>query len=395
MKIIENYAVSFAKNTTVKLLLVVGIAVLLWATGAPLFLNYAHARAANLSNISDTLTNSNNGSFSGHTIVYTDATSTTGGQTITVTLDQDNHWFTEVGDPATSTHFSLSYLNGTTTPVAIVASCTTGPQTTLTATGNTGNLTFALCPSVYIPGGSTITIAMATTAQVFINPATTSSPRILVGGTQLNSGETRVAILPNVTLTAAIATTFTFTVSGMATGTVINGTSLATTTGTSATSSLPFGTLVAGQSYILGQTLNVTTNARNGFAVTVQENQPPTSGAGAYINLFANGATTTYPISWVAPTGILNQINTYSHFGITSDDALEGATSTFEFAGPNSVYVGNIIQPRTVFAWNGPADGVTQNYGVAHVGYRMQITPLQPAGNDYTNTITYVATPTF
>jgi hypothetical protein len=236
---------------------------------------------------------------------------------------------------------------------------------------------------------------MATSAQDFINPATSSDPRIIVGGTQLNSGQTRVAILPNVTLTAAIDTTFTFTVTGMATGTVVNTTSGATTTGTSLNNALPFNTLVAGQSYILGQTLNVQTNARNGFAVTVQENQPPTSGAGAYINLFANGATTSYPIAWQAPSGILNQINTYSHFGITSDDQLEAATSTYEFAGPASVYVGNIIFPRQVFAWNGPADGLTQNYGVAHVGYRMQITALQPAGNDYTNTITYVATPTF
>ena len=83
--------------------LVLIVSFLLWATGAPMFLDHAHA--ANLSSVSDTLTNSANGKYSGHTIWYTNATSTIAGQTITVTLDPDTHAFTETTDAATSSHF--------------------------------------------------------------------------------------------------------------------------------------------------------------------------------------------------------------------------------------------------------------------------------------------------
>jgi hypothetical protein len=75
---------------------------------------------------------------------------------------------------------------------------------------------------------------------------------------------------------------------------------------------------------------------------------------------------------------------------VTSDDADEGGG---EFTG--SLYAGNIDQPRQVFSHNGPSNGVAQDKGVAHVLYSVQIGSLQEAGNDYTNTLTYVATPTF
>ena len=152
-------------------------------------------------------------------------------------------------------------------------------------------------------------------SQDFINPGT-GSYRVTIGGTQLNSGETRVAILPNVTLTAAIATIFTFTVTGDATEyrhQSCHNHSLCDRT------TLPFGTLVSGTTTTLGQHLVVTTNARNGFVVTVQANQPPTSGAGAIINAFEDGATTTVPEPWALPRVYSTNYTTYSHFGLTSN----------------------------------------------------------------------------
>ena len=396
MKIIENRAFPFAKNTAIKLALILGIAVLLWTTGAPMFLNYAHARAANLSSVSDILTNSNNNTYSGHTVQYTNATSTLAGQQINIILDPDTHAFTELGDAATSSYFSLSFFSaGATTSIPIVSACT-GTSTTLAETGNTGNLTFILCPGTTIYGGSYITIAMATSSQDFVNPSGTGSYRVTIGGTQTNSGETRVAILPNVTLTAAIATIFTFTVAGDATSTVINH---ATTTIAAPANgqSLPFGTLVSGTTTTMGQHLTVTTNARNGFVVTVQANQPPTSGAGAIINSFEDGATTTTPEPWAFPQNILNQYNTYSHFGVTSNAASSTPSIASDWANATSTkYRGAFITaPLDIFDWNGPSDGTTQNVGVADVAYSISISPLQPAGNDYTDTLTYVATPTF
>ena len=145
---------------------------------------------------------------------------------------------------------------------------------------------------------------------------------------------------------------------------------------------------------MLAQQLNVTTNARNGFSVTVQENQPPTSATGATIDLFSNGASTTVPITWVAPTAILDVPSTYGHFGVTSDDADESQYAANEFAAATK-WSGAMDVPKVVFSHTGPSDGVTQNKGKATVGYRIQISDLQEAGTDYTNTLTYVATPTF
>jgi hypothetical protein len=44
---------------------------------------------------------------------------------------------------------------------------------------------------------------------------------------------------------------------------------------------------------------------------------------------------------------------------------------------------------------DGPADGTTDGVGDAYIGYQVQISPLQEAGDDYTTTLRYVITPTF
>ena len=209
----------------------------------------------------------------------------------------------------------------------------------------------------------------------------------MLGGSAPESGQTRVAIVNNVTLTASVDTTFTFTVTGMATSSTVNGETL---TASSTPTVLAFGTLSPGVATVLGHQLNVTTNAKNGFSVTVQENQPPTSAIGANIDLFKDGATTSVPTAWTSPTNVLGQPNTYGHIGVTSADSDEGAG---EFVGTK--YAGNFDQPRQLFSNPGPADGVTANQGSTTVAYKIQIGTLQEAANDYTNVLTYVATPTF
>ena len=46
-------------------------------------------------------------------------------------------------------------------------------------------------------------------------------------------------------------------------------------------------------------------------------------------------------------------------------------------------------------AHSGPSDGTTLGVGRATIGYQAQITALQEAGDDYSTTLTYIATPTF
>ena len=358
--------------------------VLLWALGAPTFLNYA--KAANLTLVSDTLSDSQPDHFARNVIAFTMGTTTAAGLTIKIGFDPITHSFQEAFSSATTTDITATGM----TVVANVGACAAG--TTVYPTGNYNNgtdenITFTVCPGAsLVAGAKTITLG-AVTSNIIRSPVATGSYRIVIGGTQTDSGETRVAIINNVVVTASVDTSFTFTISGINSGISVNGTTTSTTTSATAIS---FGTLQPGIPVIGGQQLTVQTNARNGFVVTVQENQPLTSSTGAYFSLFSNGATTTTPITWVQPTGVLDQQWTYSHLGLTSDDADLNAG---EFTGTK--FAGNFDQPRQVFSHTGPSDGTTANKGKVNVAYEVEITALQPAGNDYTNTLTYVATPTF
>lgn len=381
MKIAEAWVNRFERSLPSQIAVLLIVSVLFWALGLPTMVK--PAKAAYMSSISDTLSDSNNGSISKHTIQFTTSTSTKAAETIKIQLDPDTNLFTEYFPTATTTDISTSGMT-------LVNSCGGGSdEVTVAGNYNNGsdeNITFTVCSGDTVPAG-TIVIGVGTTTKLWQNPGVTNSYRILIAGTSAASGETRVAILPHVTLTASVATTFTFTVSAVPAGNTVGSD---VTTDASTATTIPFGTLASGTPQIVAQRLNVTTNAANGFSVTIQEDQPPTANSGSLIYLFSNGASTSVPTAWVHPTATLNAYQTYGHLGITSTDA---DLNTNEFSNA-TLYAGNIIQPRVVFSHNGPANGTQNNQGSTTVSYKVESTDLLPAG-DYTNIITYVATPTF
>ena len=362
---------------------------LLWAMRAPTFLNYA--KAANLTLVSDTLSDSQPDHFAKNVINFTMGTTTAAGQTIKITFDPITSSFIEAFSSATTTDITTTGM----TLVTNLGACP-GSGTNVYATGNYNtndtneNITFTVCPGNTILAGAKVITLGAVTPNIIRSPVGVGSYRIVIGGTQPDSGETRVAIINNVVVTASVDTSFTFTISGLASGTSINGTTTSTTTSATA---IAFGTLQPGVPVVAGQHLTVATNARNGFVVTVQENQPLTSSTGATIDLFKDGATTTTPVPFTAPSGQLDKQWTYGHIGLTSNDV---DLNSGEFVATTTTpFAGNFDVPRQVFSHTGPSDGTTANKGKADVAYEVQITALQEAGNDYTNTLTYVATPTF
>ena len=354
---------------------------LIWAVCLPTWI--LKAQAAQLTLQKDTLTNSVISAQSKHTITYTQTTVTTAGNTVTITF---------------AAGFSLSGVSATTdvtlnTPSAQTLAASPSGATwgsaisgqVLTLTSGTGT----------IAAGAAVTIVVGVTNKP-TNPSSTGSYAITIGGTQPDTGATMVAITNSVAVTAAVSTSLTFTVSGISSGAAaVNGdtdngglTSVTTTATT-----IPWGTLTAGTKYLAGQSLAVTTNAANGFVVTIQDNQPMTSSTGATISRFSNGASgglgTSTPIAWTAPTGTLGTTATYGHMGITTDSGIN--SNEFNTA----YYAGNTSTPRNIFSYTGPADGTTAQKGAAKVGFKIQITALQAAANDYTNTFTYVCTPSF
>jgi hypothetical protein len=139
--------------------------------------------------------------------------------------------------------------------------------------------------------------------------------------------------------------------------------------------------------------LTVNTNAANGYTVTVQLDQALQSSTGADIDGFVMGSDTDDPTTWSAPVATVGQDNTYGHWGFTSNDTDTNGVRTNEFAVGE--YAAASTTPRVVLAHDGPTNGLTTGEGTTMVGYKVQINGLQEAGDDYTATLTYVATPTF
>ncbi len=345
---------------------------------------YGTAQAANLTQVSNTLSDSDVSALSNHTIRFVLASTSAGvlaGGNITITFP--------TGFATGSVAFGDidMTVNGVDQTLAAAAAPGVWGATisgaVLTIASN--NSTIAASSTVVIEIGTHATFGTTGTNRV-TNPTAGSYEFYVTAGAS-DTGRTRVAILDNVDVTAVVDTSFTFVVNGLATSTAINGT---TTTGSTTATSIPFGTLVAGIPKVLGQKLDVTTNARNGFVVTVEQDQNLLSSTGADIDGFIDGAYTNTPAAWAAPTNAILNENTWGHWGLTSEDSnLNGD----EFG--SALFVSASTTPRQIFSHTGPADGTTADVGTTDIAYAIQITPLQEAGDDYNTILTYIATPTF
>ncbi|MEZ4200031.1 MAG: hypothetical protein R3B69_00275 [Candidatus Paceibacterota bacterium] len=347
---------------------------------------YTFAQAANVTDVSDTLSDSDISAVSDHTIAFTVPTGSAGveaGETITVTFPAGfNMGSVAFGDVDLEVNTVDETLAGTPSG-ATWGAAVAGQVLTITS----GSATIDADDDVVIKIG---TNADGGTNQI-TNPGSGGSYEIdITSGTGANgdAGHTRVAILDNVDVTAQVDTTFDFVVSGVNTiGASVNGTS---TSATSSATEIPFGTLSAGVVETIAQRLNVTTNAIGGFVVTVEQDQNLLSSTGADIDGFIDGAYTNTPAAWQAPGNNISDEDTWGHWGLTSEDS---DLNTDEFG--SDLWVAASTTPREIFSHDGPSDGTTDDVGSTTVGYQIEISPLQEAADDYSTTLTYIATPTF
>lgn len=398
MKISVTNAHWFRFNVSTKIAVLLILSVLCWATGVP-FLKTASA--ANFTNVSDTITDSDRGVAAGHTFVFTtQSILDTGGGSDTIYFD-----FDPIGD-----NFEITDLDVTDfvseTGLTVVAACGGGASEFTLAT-TTEDFTLTICAGDTVATSTTITLPIASSTSVITNPDPgAGNPTSYVihiesrnqgsGAAILDQADTRVAIIDDVVVTASVDTSLTFTISAVPAGVLVNG--VTTSTSTTATA-IGFGILptAANSSTTAAQRLNVATNAANGFTVTVKQDQNLTSSTGADIDVFQNAQGTAVPIAWASPANTLGNENTYGHFGVTSDDSTLSASQIGgSDAFGTALFAGNFATTTLpVFYHNGPSDGTTADIGSTTVAYRIGITALQEAGADYTNTLTYVATPIF
>jgi hypothetical protein len=226
------------------------------------------------------------------------------------------------------------------------------------------------------------------------NPGTVGSYGFYIynrqsGATIKEKSSFRVAIINNVLVTASVESTLLFSITGLATSTVVNGVTLSAS---STFNTLSYGVLEPGVRKNLGQKLKVSTNATHGFSVTVAQDHNLVSSGGADIDSFKDGtAASTTALTWASPAGTLGNENTYGHFGLTSSDTSLTGGNVYSASKYKGFYGSNPIE---VMYNNGPADGLTADVGTTTVAYSVEINALQESG-DYSNTLTYVCTPTY
>ena len=339
---------------------------------------YNTAQAANLTNVSNTLTDSNPSSTSGHEIDFTIPSTPTASSLVatdTVTIE-----------------FPAGFTGvGSITAVTVTVDGVSDPATGISVTGQ--ELSFA---GIDAAAGQEVKIVVAD--GIVTNPAKVDATEGVGDSYEFtittdaasvvkDSGKTRVVIVENVLVTAIVSTTFDFVVSALASAEDVNG---ETTTDASTATEIPFGELVVGTAKVIGQQLNVTTNALGGFVVTVRQDADLLSSTGANIDSFIEGAYTDTPAAWSVPSNTLGSPNTYGHWGLTSEDSdLNGD----EFGA--QLFVAASTTPREIFSHTSVTDGTTADIGQTQVAYRIEIGSLQEAGDDYNTTLTYIATPTF
>jgi len=363
----------------------VGVALFLWSTGLPTI--FRTAEAASITDASDTLSNSAPSLASNHTIAFESPNGMLAGQTIQIIFPVE---FTvpslgveDFDLTASGTEQTLAGSNGTN-----IWGVSTSSQTiTFTSPSNVGQAS----ATPFIIEIGTHAASGGTGDSQITNPAATTSYAIDIAGSMPDSGQVRVAIIDQVTVTASVDTSLTFTVSGVNPGLTVNG-SATTTSATTTSTALPFGTLPIGPSRMLAHDIAVVTNASAGYTVTVAQTGPLQSTTGATIDGFINGSDTNTPTAWQGPSGLIADPDTYGHWALTSDDATITAR-TAQFGSDQ--WVAPSTTPIAIMGHTGPSDGTTSGSGAARIGYQAAISALQEAGDDYTTTLRYVVTPVF
>ena len=361
-----------------------------------------NAKAAPLTKISDTLSDSDLGVAANHTLRFITQSAITASGTIVVAFNSN---FSATSSPEFSNSDATDYDIATSTgEVSVVAlggcNSTTTVQFEITAINtSTGQFTFTHCTNSIALSVGTTTIEIGTNATTggtgdsqLVNPSVAGSYLINVTAPSTDSATTRVAIIDDVVVTASVATNFTFTISAVASGQTNANGEAGTTSVTTTATTIPWGDLEPDTAKTARQDLSVSTNARNGFTVTLWQDQNLLSGNGADIDIFQDGSNGS-PATWAAPAATIDAEDTYGHEGVTSEDVSISTGDTFGSALYDAV--GTQAAPLEVFYHTGPANGTTASKGATKIGFKIEVSSLQEAATDYTQSLTYIATPVF
>lgn len=366
--------------TRLRFFVVVTIAVLMTAALFPFIVS---VKAATLTSAKDTISDSRAGVAAVHTFVFT-TPSTTAIKTI------DFQFCTTASGTCTAPTgmiLTASPTLGSVTGIAGSTYAMTGTSGTCTGTGNTA-CTATL--TVTTPVTQTVTAVTVPVNSGITNPTTTNTTAFVRVTTKDNGAatiDTTTVVFATLTttsiqMTASVDPTFTFAIAAVTSGSV-NGQAINIVSGTSA-STIPFGTLASGSTKVAAHDVTITTNATNGYSLTVNAlTNPPLADGTNNIDYFTG--TNATPTTWSSPAGSSENVNT-GFVGYTTDSTtLSGSAARFssnKWAGLTTT--ADQVGYSTAGAGTQPV----------RLGWQAEVNAVQPPGS-YSGTIILVATPTY
>ncbi len=234
-----------------------------------------------------------------------------------------------------------------------------------------------------------ITILIGETNFV-LNPENTGSYKFFMAGYVSDDGTgdpveeytADVAIMDGVTVTAMIPSSLTFSVLPVGLGEEVNSEVINTE---SQASLINFNVVEPGNKKVAAHDLRVSTNAADGFEVTLQAPAGFSAANGDLIAAFPG--TNSSPVEWSSPA-----MGHHGFFGYTTEDETLGSSPISRFAGNR--WAGPSSSYQEVMYHFAPVDGVGLGEGIARIGYQIEIDDLQPAGV-YRNELIYICTATY
>lgn len=282
---------------------------------------------------------------------------------------------------------------------------------TLTAGSGSGH-TFKQITTTACNGGTlTITLGSTTPTTQLLNPApaqdrsgkgtgdvyTITVATFDASDTQIDTVDTKVAVIEGVLVSATVDATLGFTVAGVGSTTACGQSTDITTSAYS----VPWGTISDNNTFHdAAQLLTVNTNADNGYSVTIQENdQMKRDGAtctggnqseasSCIKNTTCDGGTCTASLA-VGWTGASTNGFGYSMQNVSGSDAAFTYTDNGGFAARSFPDMADSASAQSIMSSTAPVNG-----SAAWVCYRLNVSAIQPAGY-YQNIVKFIATPTF
>lgn len=366
-----------------------------------MFASSAPARAATLTSMSDVMTRVKVSVLADHEFKFVTPTGVTAGQTIVVTFPSDfsiaaslNETDVDLAEGSSGTCSSATFTEKT---LAASASGTTWGAartsgTVFTFTSGTDTMTAGRCLRIRM---GTNAVSGTTGDQQVTNATTGGSKTISIGGTMADSGTFAVAIVTDdqVSVTASVDPSLTFNVGAEASATACAGT-FAGNGGTVALGTLTTGAVASSDASSVNHICSrVSTNAGSGAVVTVK-------------SLNAALKSTSTPADTVASATATLAAGT-SGYGLCAGSAggdsgkdsttPAGATPAraSPFNGASCTSSGHDVGALTTAAQNVWTLATPSQNAFFRMYVKAAISATVPAHNDYTDTLTFVATGTF